>query len=92
MKTDSQKSSTTLTVRMRDVTKAKLEALADQTRRSKSFLANAAIERYLDRELDIVEGIHRGLAGMEVGRVVSHERALAEIDAAIDAAKGSSRG
>lgn len=67
-------------------TKAKLEALADRTDRSKSYLANHAIERYLERELEVVESIHRGLADMEAGRVVSHDQAMAEIDAVIEAA------
>lgn len=65
-------------------TKAKLEALADQTRRSKSFLANDAIERYLARELEIVEGIQRGLADMEAGRVVPHDDAMSRIRATIE--------
>lgn len=89
---DSPDSSTTLTVRMQASTKAKLDALAGHTRRSKSFLANEAIERYLDRELDIVAGIHRGLADMEAGRVVSHAQAMAEIDEAIDVATGTQNG
>lgn len=82
--TDSQPASTTLTVRMSGSTKAKLEALADQTRRSKSFLANDAIERYLARELEIVEGIQRGLADMEAGRVVPHDDAMSRIRATIE--------
>lgn len=71
---------------MRDSTKAKLTELAGHTSRSKSYLANDAIERYLDHELAIVAGIQRGVADMEAGRVVSHDQAMAEIDAAIDAA------
>ena len=81
--TDSEKASTTLTVRMSPTTKAKLTALADRTDRSKSYLANDAIERYLERELNIVEGIERGLADMEAGRVVSHEQAMKQIRATI---------
>ena len=85
--TDSRPDSTTLTVRMSGTTKAKLEALADHTRRSKSFLANDAIERYLARELEIVEGIQRGLDDMEEGRVVPHAEAMRQIRATIERAQ-----
>lgn len=80
---DRQKASTTLTVRMPDSTKAKLDALAAQTRRSKSFLANDAIERYLDQELAIVQGIERGLEDMRAGRVTPHDEAMKQIRATI---------
>lgn len=72
---------------MSGTTKAKLEALADHTRRSKSFLANDAIERYLAHELEIVEGIQRGLDDMEAGRVVPHDEAMRQIRATIDRAQ-----
>ena len=79
--------STTLTLRMQGSTKAKLEKLAQHTRRTKSFLANEAIEGYVDRELEIVAAINRGLADMAAGRVVPHAEVMAEIDATIDAAE-----
>lgn len=68
-----------MTVRMRGSTKAKLAELAGHTRRSKSFLANDAIERYLDRELEIVAGIHRGLADAVAGRATPHDEAMRQI-------------
>jgi predicted transcriptional regulator len=37
------------------------------------------------RELDIIEGIQRGLADFEAGNVVSHDEAMAEIYGVIDA-------
>lgn len=78
----SKKASTTLTVRMPTSTKSKLETLAARTDRSKSYLANDAIERYLERELEIVEGIEKGLADMDAGRVVHHDEAMRRIRAA----------
>lgn len=60
-------------------TKARLEELARHTRRSKSFLAGEAITDYVERELAIVEGIKRGLADMEAGRVTPHEQAMDRI-------------
>ncbi len=58
--------------------KAKLDRLAQGTQRSNSFLAARAIEAYVDRELEIVEGILRGIEDVKAGRVVPHEEAMAE--------------
>lgn len=79
--------STTMTIRISPETKEKLERLGDATRRSKSFLAAEAVTAYVERELEIVEGIKRGLADVEAGRVVPHEEAMAEMYAIIEAAK-----
>lgn len=75
----------TMTIRVSAETKRKLERIADGTRRSKSFLAGEAVSAYVDRELEIIEGIKRGLADVEAGRVVPHDEAMAGIYAAIDA-------
>lgn len=78
---------TTLTVRLQPELKERLGKLAEQTRRTKSFLAGEAIAGYVERELEIVAGIKRGLADMKAGRVVPHEEVMAEIDAVVDTAK-----
>lgn len=80
--------STTMTIRVSSELKERLGRLAHDTKRSKSFLAAAAVSVYVDRELEIIDGIRRGLADVKAGRVVSHADAMAEIDAAIDAAQG----
>ena len=79
--------STTMTIRVSPQVKAKLGRLADNTRRSRSYLAAEAIENYVDRELEIVEGIKRGLADAETGRVVPHDQVTAEARAIIEDAK-----
>ena len=71
--------SNTLTLRLPSSTKDKLGQLAAQTNRTKSFLAGEAIAAYVDRELEIVSGIERGLADMRAGRVVSHGDAMARL-------------
>ena len=68
----------TMTIRVSAETKRKLERIATGTRRSKSFLAGEAVSAYVDRELEIIEGIKRGLADVEAGRVVPHDEAMAE--------------
>lgn len=80
--------STTMTIRVSPEVKEKLGRLAQDTRRSKSYLAAEAVSAYVERELEIIEGIQRGLADVEAGRVVSHDDAMAEVYAVIDAARG----
>jgi predicted transcriptional regulator len=79
--------SATMTIRIATDTKRKLERLAADTRRSKSFLAAEAVSAYVERELAIIDGVQRGLADVEAGRVVPHDAAMAEVQAVIDAAK-----
>jgi predicted transcriptional regulator len=76
--------SSTLSIRLSDETKAQLGLLATATRRSKSFLAAEAVAAYVAREQAIIGGIERGLADMNSGRTVAHDAAMAEIDALID--------
>lgn len=83
---------TTLTIRLSPETKAKLARLAEGTRRSRAFLAGEAVASYVERELAIAEGIERGLADMEAGRLVPHDEAMAELYAAIEEAGSSGAG
>jgi predicted transcriptional regulator len=79
-------SSTTVTVRLPVKVRNQLGRLAKRTSRTKSYLAGEAIASYVARELEIVEGIKRGLQDMKTGRLVPHEQAMAEIDAVIERA------
>ena len=83
--------STTMTIRISPETKEKLGRIAADTRRSKSFLAAEALAVYVERELEIIEGIKHGLADVKAGRVVPHDEAMAEVLAVIEAAKGGSK-
>lgn len=77
--------STTMTFRVTPDLKEKLGRLAENTRRTKSYLAAEAVEAYVNRELEIIEGIQCGLADMEAGKVTSHKEAMDRIDEAIEA-------
>ena len=81
--------STTISIRISPAVKAKLDRLAQGTQRSNSFLAARAIEAYVDRELEIVEGILRGIEDVKAGRVVPHEEAMAELFAVVEKAKAA---
>ena len=70
--------STTMTIRVRPDVKEKLDRIASGTQRSKSFLAGEAVAAYVERELEIIDGIKRGMADVAAGRVVPHEQVMAE--------------
>ena len=81
-----------MTIRVSPETKSKLERIAADTRRSKSFLAAEAVSAYVERELEIIDGITRGMADAAAGRVVPHDEAMAELYAVIDAAEAKRAG
>lgn len=70
--------STMMTIRVRPDVKEKLERIAVDTRRSKSFLASEAVAAYVERELEIIDGIKRGMEDVAVGRIVPHEQVMAD--------------
>jgi predicted transcriptional regulator len=84
-------STTTLTVRLTPKVKQRLGRLARQTRRTRSFLAGEAIASYVERELDIVAGIERGLEDAAAGRVVPHAQVMRRIHATIARARGTKK-
>lgn len=63
--------STVLTLRVNTKTKAKLDKLAEATKRSKSFLAAEAIERYLEVEAWQIREIKQALKEADAGDFVS---------------------
>lgn len=79
--------STTMTIRVSADLKEKLDRLAADTRRSRSFLAAEAVSTYVARELAIVEDVNQGLEDVRHGRTVSHEEAMSELASFVDAAE-----
>lgn len=55
--------------------KARLDRLAGATRRSKSFLTNEAVERYLAEEEAFLADVMTGIAEADAGQIVAHEDA-----------------
>lgn len=55
----------------------RLGRLAEATKRSKSFLAGEAIERYLAEEEAFIESVERGLAQADLGTGISSTEAKA---------------
>jgi len=66
--------SETLSIRIDSETKQRLDALAERSKRSKSFLAAAAIVAYVESEEWQLGEIQAGLGELESGRVVNHDK------------------
>ena len=78
---------TTMTIRLANGLKEKLDRLTELTQRSRSFLAAEAVRHYVDRELEIMEGIARSLDDVKAGEVVSHANAMQDIQEAITSSR-----
>jgi predicted transcriptional regulator len=71
---------TTITVRVSTELRNRLEAIAVETRRSKSFLSNEAIERFVETEEEFIESIRQARKDVAEGRGIPHEQVMREID------------
>jgi predicted transcriptional regulator len=69
--------SETLSIRLDAATKQRLEALARQSKRSKSFLAAEAIAAYVEQESWQLNEIRAGMGDLDSGKSVSHEKVAA---------------
>ena len=74
---------TTITVRVSTELRDRLEAIAKETRRSKSFLSNEAIEEFVAIEEMELAAIREGIEDMRNGNTISHEEAINRFDEAI---------
>ncbi|MBS0351889.1 MAG: CopG family ribbon-helix-helix protein [Proteobacteria bacterium] len=64
--------SITMTVRLDDQLKVRLEKLAEVTHRSKSFLAAEAISKYLEIQEWQLSEIKTGISEADSGQLVDH--------------------
>jgi predicted transcriptional regulator len=74
-KADPMSSRATVTFHTSPEVKARLDVLASRTRRSKSFLTNEAVERYLSEEEDFIRDVELGLAEADSGQALEHDSA-----------------
>jgi len=65
--------SITMTIRLEETVKDRLEQLADATHRSRSFLAAEAIREYVEVNEWQIREIHTALAEADAGDFVSEE-------------------
>ena len=64
----------TLSIRIDSDTKKRLDALSKRSRRSKSFLAAEAIAAYVESEEWQLGELQAGIAELDSGREVGHEK------------------
>ena len=69
-----------ISVHTKPETSKRLEELATLTRRSNSFLANEAIERYLSEEEAFVNSVRQGMADVAEGRVYKTDDVRARLN------------
>jgi len=69
-----------ISVHTKPETSERLSRLAEVTRRSKSFLANEAIERYLASEEQFVSSVEQRMAAMDAGEGVSSAALLSSFE------------
>jgi predicted transcriptional regulator len=75
-----------LNVRLAPETLRKLDAVAAATRRTRSFIANEALEAWIDREIEIIEDLRVGFEEVRSGKGIPHERVMRDIDLAVQRA------
>lgn len=68
--------STTLTIRIDDKTKQKLERLAAATSRSKSYLVSAAINEFIATNEWQIRAIEKAVKSADKGHFVDHEEVV----------------
>ncbi len=72
--------SATVTLRLDDVVKDKLEKLAESTHRSRSFLAAEAIKAYIDSNEWQIAEIHQAIQEADAGDFASEAEVKAVLD------------
>lgn len=75
-----------LNIRLAPETLRRLDVIAAATRRTRSFIANEALEAWVNREIELIEDLQIGLEEIKAGKGIPHERAMRQIDAAVEAA------
>jgi RHH-type transcriptional regulator, rel operon repressor / antitoxin RelB len=73
----------TVTVRMSSKDRERLESVAKASQRSKSFVANEAILRFLAEEEAHIDGINAALEEMRAGQGVPHDEAMHRVRSTI---------
>ena len=75
-----------LNIRIAPETLQRLDAIAAATRRTRSFIANEALEAWINREIELIEDLQVGLEEVKAGKGIPHEEAMRQIDAAVEVA------
>ncbi len=69
-----------ISLRVPEELAARLDNLSKATDRSRSYLATLAIEEFVAVQEWQVEAIKEGIADADQGRILSHEKAISELE------------
>jgi predicted transcriptional regulator len=81
-----------LSLRVPEKTKNKLDALAKASRLPRSVLASEAIAEFVDREAAIRRGIEKAQRELRAGKGIPHGQVMASLDRTIKRASQKRRG
>lgn len=70
----------TLTVRIKDKTKMRLEKLAVKTARTKSYLVTHALEEFLELNEWQIEGIKKAVRQADAGKLTEHNKVVKRLE------------
>lgn len=76
----------TSSIRIEESTLGRLDRLADTLDRSRTWLVNEAIERYLDHEEWLVRSVEEGIEAADRGETVPHAEVMDRLRAKIEKA------
>ena len=68
-----------ITIRLDEETTAQVDELASAMDRSRSWIADAALRRYLQEERKWLEDIRAGIEELDRGEAIPHEQVMSEI-------------
>lgn len=80
-----------ITIRIDEDTAAEVDELANALDRTRAWIANTALRRYLREERKWVEDIRAGMAELDRGEGIPHEEVMSEIREKIAAHRQHSR-
>lgn len=75
--------SVTITARIPAALAKKLEAYAKAARRTRSWVVEDILDRYVDGEIAFVEAVNVGLRELDAGLGIPHEEAMRQVRAHI---------
>jgi predicted transcriptional regulator len=83
--------SVTITARIPAALAKKLEAYAKAAQRSRSWVVEDILDRYVDGEMAIVEAVNEGIRELDAGLGIPHEEAMRQLNAYIAKRKREKR-
>ena len=83
--------SVTITARIPAALAKKLEAYAKAAKRTRSWVVEDILDRYVDDEMAIVEAVNEGIRELDAGLGIPHEEAMRQLRSHIAARKREKR-